>query len=111
MIIVEVDDLLGELIDAVVGGRGELLSLIGLLTGGQGLLVGACGLSLDSLNPLLGPLIGIADAASRLRGLNIQLIDLVNHWGRLLLDIRLGSAPCGKGHCANGKNWEKKAFH
>jgi len=72
MIVVKVDDPIGEIIDAVIGGGGKLLSLVGLLSGGQGLLVGGCGVSLDSLDPLLGALIGIVDAASRLRGLIIH---------------------------------------
>ncbi len=92
MIVVEVDDTVGEVIDAAVGIGGELLSLVGLLSGGQSLLVGRGGFGVDSLDTLLGTLIGVADAASRLRGLFIQLIDLVNHRGSLLLDIVLGGA-------------------
>ncbi len=92
MIVVKVHDLFGEVIDAGVGVGGELLSLIGLLTGCQSLLVGRAGFGIDSLDTLLGALIGITDAASRLRGTIIQLIDLVNNRGSLLRDILLGCA-------------------
>ncbi len=111
MIVVEIDHPVGEVIDAGVGVGGELLRLVGLLTGGQSLLVRGGGFGIDSLDSLLGALIGIVNAASRLRGLLIQLIDLVYDRGSLLLDIVLGGAACGEGHCAYDKNWEKKAFH
>ena len=108
MIVVEIDHLVGEVVDAAVGVGGQLLCLVCLLTGGQCLLVSRAGLGVHSLDSLLAALIQIVNAASRLRGLIIQLIDLVDNRGSLLLDIVFGGAACAESQCANGKNWEKK---
>jgi hypothetical protein len=106
MEVVKIHDLIGKDIYAVIGVGGELLSLVGLLAGGNSLLIRSGGVRLDSLNSLLGALVGIADAASRLSRTIIQLIDLINDWIHLLCNVVLGGAAYRECHCAYDKNWE-----
>ena len=99
MIVVEVDDRVGQDIHALASAVRGQLRLIGFATRRQSFLVYLSGLGLHGLDSRLGALIDVLDISGILRGQVVEFIGLVNQRRGLLPHVILGCTSEGCGDC------------
>src|SRR5262249_38021344 len=110
-IIIEIDDGVGEQVDALHGLVRHRLGIIRLLACGEGLLVYFSRFGLHSLNACLGALIDILDVARILGGQVVKFIRLVDEWRGLLANVVLARAANRGGERSSQRQGQGNTIH